>query len=267
MSPVQTTDIDQMELEIDQPELSTAERIDTAFNAWKEANGTISLRKAAKQHGIGFGTLQARSKGSTSRESANQAKQRVSVQEEEAIRRWILQLGAWGWPPLVSQVNRMAIEVLKAKGDTEPLGHNWHSRFLDRHPDLRSRFVPPLDKERLVATDPEQIQRYFELFAKVKAEKKIHDDDVWNMDEKGVMMGVIAKVRVVVDRGIKHPYMTQPGGREWVSLIECVCSNGRVLSPWVIFKAKKQVKAWFEHFPDSHICISERGWTDNELCL
>lgn len=161
----------------------------------------------------------------------------------------------------------MASELLKAKGDTEPLGHNWPQHFLARNSDLRSRYVPPLDKERAVAADPERIRRYFELFKQEKDEKNIYDDDVYNMDEKGVMMGVIAKVRVVVSRGTKHPYITQLGGREWVSLIECICSNGQVLSPWVIFKAKKQLKAWFKDFPNSHICISDRGWTNNELCL
>jgi hypothetical protein len=56
------------------------------------------------------------------------------------------------------------------------------------------------------------------------------------MDEKGVMMGVLAKLRVVVSRKNKKPYMTQHGSREWVSLIECISSDGRVLSPYVIFK-------------------------------
>jgi hypothetical protein len=65
------------------------------------------------------------------------------------------------------------------------------------------------------------------------------------MDEKGVMMGVTVKMRVVVDRGTNHPNMTQPRGREWVSLIECICSNGRVLSPGIIFRAKQHLKSWF----------------------
>jgi hypothetical protein len=105
------------------------------------------------------------------------------------------------------------------------------------------------------------------LFEKEKREKNIHDDDVYNIDEKVVVMGVIAKMRVVVDRGTKHLNMTQLRGREWVSLIKCICSNGHVLSPWIIFKAKQHLKSWFQHLPKGHICISERGWTDNELCF
>jgi len=46
------------------------------------------------------------------------------------------------------------------------------------------------------------------LFKKEIREKNIHDDDVYNINEKGVMIGVIAKMRVVVDQGTKHLNMT-----------------------------------------------------------
>jgi hypothetical protein len=161
----------------------------------------------------------------------------------------------------------MAIELLKGKGDINDLGINWTQGFLRRHPDLKSRFVPLLDKDRVVAEDPDQIQRYFELFQATKAKYNIHDDDVYNMDKKGVMMGVIAKLRVVVSRKNKKPYMTQQGKREWVSLIECISLDGRVLSPFVIFKCKALLKDWYKNFPGGHIAASNRGWTDDELCL
>jgi hypothetical protein len=51
------------------------------------------------------------------------------------------------------------------------------------------------------------------------------------MDEKGVMVGVLAKLKVVCSRSNKKPYITQLGNREWVSLIECISLDGRVLSP------------------------------------
>jgi len=51
------------------------------------------------------------------------------------------------------------------------------------------------------------------------------------MDEKGVMMGLIGKVRVIVSKYDKKIYMTQPGNREWVSLIECISLDGRRIRP------------------------------------
>ena len=44
--------------------------------------------------------------------------------------------------------------------------------------------------------------------------------------------------------------------------------DGRVLKPWIIFKAKLKQKAWFEALGDrGSIATSESGWTDNELGL
>jgi hypothetical protein len=99
------------------------------------------------------------------------------------------------------------------------------------------------------------------------AEYNIHPNDVYNIDEKGVMIGVLAKQRVICSRRTKNPKTTQQGSREWVSLIKCISSDGRVLSPYVIFKTKVIYKDWVKALPDSYICASERGWTDDELCL
>src|SRR2546421_303143 len=132
----------QNDCEIDPPELSKAERLDMAVQAWHAANGALSYEKAAKKHGVNYSTVRNRCKGAVSKKEANQAKQRLSVAEEEAIRKWVLQLGAWGWPPLVSQLN-------KSKKGVPKLYKNWAQYFLHRHPDLRSRFVPPSIKNDL----------------------------------------------------------------------------------------------------------------------
>jgi len=81
------------------------------------------------------------------------------------------------------------------------------------------------------AQDEDQIQRYFAFYYTTKAEHNIHDNDVYNMNEKGVIVKVLAKQKVVCSRTNKKPYMTQPGNQEWVSLIKCVSSDRQVLSP------------------------------------
>ena len=68
----------------------------------------------------------------------------------------------------------------------------------------------------------------------------------------------------------KKAEMTQPGNREWVSLLECVSMTGQVLRPWIIFKGKQQMVSWWEVTDsgiEGHIATSENGWTDNELGL
>jgi hypothetical protein len=71
----------------------------------------------------------------------------------------------------------MAQEILALKGDTAPIRVNWLQKFLKRFPQLQSRFVPPLDKERLTAQDPAIISNWFQLYANTKAKYDIDDVD------------------------------------------------------------------------------------------
>jgi hypothetical protein len=84
--------------------------------------------------------------------------------EEEALKDWCLQLKAWGFPARVEALRRMAKDILLDKGDTKKLGKNWQSYFFNRHLELKSKFIPPLDKERARAQDSAVFQRYFDLF-------------------------------------------------------------------------------------------------------
>ena len=89
-------------------------------------------------------------------------------------------------------------EILQAQGDSKPLSHHWPSLYLHCHQDLRSCYIPPLDKDCVFAEDEGQIHHYFKLFKATKMKYNIEDNDIYNMDEKGVMMGVLSKLKVVV---------------------------------------------------------------------
>jgi hypothetical protein len=261
-------------------EIPYPKRIELAVEAYNKALAAYQLNPDSKPpsvHGIGrsfnvaYTTLDGRIKGgAVSKKEANIAKQRLTPGEEQAIRRHVLQLEAWNWPPLPRQLLNMANELLRAKGvdtEKEPIGKNWLYRFYERHPDIASRYASPIDHNRTAAADEAQIRRHFKLFKKTKEKFNIHDDDVYNMDEKGCAMGVIGKLKVVVSRSTKNVHLTQPGDREWASLIECISSDGRKLTPWVIFKCKELLRRWANLWPEGHIAKSNRGWTDNELCL
>ncbi len=167
----------------------------------------------------------------------------------------------------MEQVRSIAGELLIKKGDDKPVGVNWPQKFLKRHPQIKTVYVPPLDKERAMAQDHDILAGWFNLFQSLKKEHGIEIEDIYNMDEKGFMQGVIAKLRVMIFKYEKKAHMTQCGNREWVSLIECISMDGRVLKPWIIFKGKLQQKAWYEMLKEGHIALSENGWTDNELSL
>ena len=216
------------------------ERIDLAYKAWNDANGALSIRRAGEDYRVAYSTLNGRIKGAKSAIVRQEEQQRLFPEEEAILVKWIIRLQAWGWPARVEQARFMAEDLLRAKGDMQPLGKNWVQKFLSRHKEIKTKYIPPLDKERALAQDPQILKDWFELYGRIKAQYNVRDGDIYNMDEKGFLQGVIAKLRVLLSKYEAKNHMTQCGNREWTSLIECISLTGRVLRPFVIFKAKRQ---------------------------
>ncbi len=260
-------------------ELSKEDRLDLAIEEYRKAFVAYnisedpsaekpSIRLIAREYGLIHTTLLRRVTGKTqSHQEAHEDEQRLSPTKEEALKSWICQMSEWGWPPRVSRVRYMACEMLVAKNDYRKLGINWVHRFVRRHSELRSCFSQPLDKERAATHDPQRLLRWFELVKSILQQYDIRKEDTYNMDEKGLALGGAGKARVVCPKSDFQVYKTQDGNREWVSLIECISVDGRLLAPFIIFKGKRHMKAWYEVLEDddAHIGLSENGWTNNTL--
>ena len=103
------------------------------------------------------------------------SKQRLTSEEEESIKNWVLEIQSWGFPPRVAQLREMAVELLQAKGDYKELGKNWVSKYLSRHPMLLAKYSHTLDQGRFLAQDHDIIQDWFNPYQSTKAEHGILD--------------------------------------------------------------------------------------------
>ena len=100
-----------------------------------------------------------------------------------------------------------------------------------------------------------------------RARYGIVDEDVYNFDETGFMMGKITTQLVVTGserRG--RPKAVQPGDREWVTVIQGVNAAGWAIPPMVIFAGTYHLSAWYEEeLPQDWLLgVSDNGWTTNE---
>ena len=95
------------------------------------------------------------------------------------------------------------------------------------------------------------------------------DADIYNFDEAGFLMGMIATAKVVTSMESRNrPKVAQPGNREWVSIIQGVSSYGWAIPPFIIFKGQTHLSAWYENSglkKDWVIVLSENGWTTNTI--
>jgi hypothetical protein len=162
----------------------------------------------------------------------------------------------------------MADKLLAARGAGQ-VGQKWPANFVKRTDSLKTRFNQAYDRQRALCENPVLIRSWFELVEQTKAKYGICDEDVYNFDEAGFMMGKITTQLVVSGserRG--RPKAIQPGDREWVTVIAAINAAGWSVPPFLIFAGKYHLSAWYEEeeIPrDWAIAVSDNGWTTNEL--
>ena len=110
-----------------------------------------------------------------------------------------------GAAPRPSMVQEMANLLLETRGTTpiQTVGVNWVTKFVKRHPELNIRFSTRYNYERAKCEDPKIIKDWFNLVQKTILKYGIISDDIYNFDETGFAMGLIATAKVItrVDTG------------------------------------------------------------------
>lgn len=230
----------------------------------------LSVKKAAEIYNIPRTTLIARRDGRSSRRDTSANSKKLSDSEEKAIVQRALELDAQGFPVRLSGIEDMANKLLLDR-DALPVGKNWSKNFIQRQPELKTRLSRPYDYQRALCEDPEKIRAWFDLVRNFTAKYGIRNEDIYNFDETGFLMGVLGPTTVVTssDRTARAK-LVQAGNREWVTVIQGVNSAGWTIPPFVVFKGKWHLSSWYEdgRLPhDWRVAVSENGWTTNEVTL
>ena len=75
-------------------------------------------------------------------------------------------------------------------------------------------------------------------------EYQITEDNIHNMDEKGVQLRIGGHVCALVDQDQKSVNQVEDGDHELVTIIKCVCADGTVIQPSAVFKGACQNLKW-----------------------
>ncbi|KAL0941325.1 transposase [Colletotrichum truncatum] len=245
---------------------SIERRLQIALQAMRN-DPKLSARAAGALYTVSHATLSRRLKGIVSRRDSMPNSRNLSDLEEKTIVEYILDLDARSFPPRLSGVEEMANRLLVER-DAPPVGKRWASNFVKRQPQLRTRFFRKYDHKRAQCEDPEVIRGWFSLVKNTIAKYGIADADIYNFDETGFMMGVIASGMVVTSAERRsNTKMTQPGNREWVTVIQAINSQGESIPPYIIVAGQYHLSSWYTETSlpgDWAIATSENGWTTNE---
>ncbi|KAH7551114.1 hypothetical protein BM1_09988 [Bipolaris maydis] len=168
-----------------------------------------SIRRAAAAYNVHHQQISRRLQGITFRPTTQPNRQKLTKSEEQTIVRYILNLDSRGFAPRLCEVADMAEKLLRVR-DGQPLGKNWAERFVS----LR-----------------ETIKKY-----------GVHSDNIHNFDETSFQMGVIGSMKVVTGAERRtRPTLTQPGNREWVTVIQSICATEYTTPPFIIYKGRVHI--------------------------
>lgn len=224
---------------------SDEERIQMALkaitrNGFKE-NGRpwLSIREAALTFQVKRGVLGARFNGRKTRKEAHEHEKTLTFAQERALVDWVKEMGRRGIPLHASAVAHHASAI-----SGTPVSERWVHRFRSRHPDLKAKWTTGLEKCRAQSLNPAAVSGFYDVLESLVEEYQITEENMYNMDEKGVQLGIGGRVRALVDRDQKSVNQVEDGDRELVTIIECVCADGTVIRPSAVFKGARRNLEW-----------------------
>lgn len=111
--------------------------------------------------------------------------------------------------------------------------------------------------------------RCHDLLYRIIAKYDITLADIYNFDETGFMMGVIASGMVVMGSERRGKAKSvQPGNREWVTVIQAINGEGWAIAPFIVVAGQYHITSWYQEsnlLGDWAIATTQNGWTNNEI--
>jgi hypothetical protein len=231
-----------------------------------------SYRALADYSGVAYSTLHHRAHGRRSIEQKAQSQQYLTPYEEDALVTFLLQMSDLGQPVRIKHIPSLAFVITRKRLGThrplKPPGKNWSQGFEKRHSELQARRAKALDWNRHDKNTYWKIAHWFEVIGRVLQDPAILAENVYNMDETGVMLSMPGSVKVLAGREGKRNSRGARVKRTMVTAIECISADGRYLNPIIIWPAATHRSNWTTFpTPGWQYACSESGYTDSYISL
>lgn len=225
----------------------------------------------SKRSGVPLSTLFYRAHGRRSREEKAEGQQYLTPSEEKALEKYLKLMADLGNPVRIKYLPALAFSIARQRSTNKaikPPGKNWPRGFQRRHPALKSRRVKAMAWERHENNIYDKIIHWFEVIREVLQDPAILPENVYNMDETGVMLCMLGSIQVLVSKDDPRDYRGAGIKRTMVTAIECISANGRSLLPMIIWPATSHRSNWTTFpTPGWHYACSESGYTDSKISL
>ena len=177
-----------------------------------------------------------------------------------------------GQPVRMKHIPSIAFSATRQRPTSErppkPPGKNWAKALENRYPELQAKRVRALDWNRHEKNIFEKITHWFEIVESVLQDPAVLAENIYNMDETGVMLSMPGSVKVLVGKDDIRDYRGARVKRELVTAIECISADGRYLTPMIIWPSSTHRSNWTTFpTPRWQYACSESGYTDSKISL
>jgi hypothetical protein len=187
--------------------------------------------------------------GRRSKEEKAKTQQYLTLCEENAVVEFVLQMRDLGQPVRMKYIASIAFSATRQRPPLDrppkPPGPNWPTALERRRPELKAKNNRPQDWNRYNIYD--KIVHWFEMIGKELQNAAILAENVYYMDETGIMLSMLNSVKVLVGKDDTRGYRGARVKRTMVTAIECTSADGRCLKPMIIWPATTHRNNWTTH--------------------
>ena len=233
-------------------------------------NGSTSITRAAKLHGVPRQTLQDRVSGRVQHGVRPGPKPYLSSTEENDLAGFLVDASKVGYGKSRQQVKAIAACGIRDKGlldQDKVLSNGWYYSFMRRQDKLALRKGDPTANVRMDCLNDENIKEYFDMLKDTLLENHLMEKpaQIYNVDESGMPLDH-RPPKVISEKGQKKVRSRTSGNKSQITVIACVSASGHALPPFVIFDTKGLNPEWTKgEVVGTTYGLSAKGWVDTEL--
>jgi hypothetical protein len=147
-------------------------------------------------------------------------------------------MAAFSSPVQIKYIPSLAFSIARRRSATNPIvappNKNWPQAFAKRHPVLKQRRNRAMDWNRHDNNIYNKITQWFKVIEPELWNAEILPENVYNMDETGIMLSMLGSIKVLVGKDDRRDYRGVGVKRTMVTTIECVSASGEYLNPMII---------------------------------
>jgi hypothetical protein len=205
------------------------------------------------------------------RDAADEDRRLLLPGEERALLERCLFMDDFSIPPDREMIEKLATVILHSRlPGHPPLGHHWVDRFVKRYPDeckfIHAKQIPA---DRANADNWEINVDFFEKLKRNIMKYKIEADTLWNMDEKGFILGLGKARKRLCRQGRRDPQFKEQGNRESCTTVCSISAEGKSVTPLIVFKGKTQLAGWHrkKKTEEYYYAVQENGYIDTHITI